>query len=124
MGLILLNAHIYKLEKGIYPETFQTIIKEGEIPDLKIKKTGREIMFRGYRICLIEKREDGSLYSSPENRKNYFGLYGIPILYGISGQNKYIVNEQGKMYSMDFGDAKPIEQWIKSPIDEGWEYAF
>jgi len=76
----------------------------------------------GYWFSMIPLMHDGKPYA--ENRRNHYAICAFPADYGNSGQVTFIINEEGTVYSMDFGEGKPIKKWPGSdPIAEGWEIA-
>ena len=65
----------------------------------------------------------GGQYS--ENRQNHFAICAFPADYGNSGEDTYIINEEGTIYMLDRGIGEPIKQWPgDDPMQQNWEVAF
>ena len=49
-------------------------------------------------------------YNLNESR-NHYALQAVPADYGSSGENTYIINEEGTVYSLDLGNATAWQAW-------------
>ena len=65
----------------------------------------------------------GSTFYNKTQAANHYAIVAFPADYGSSGQTTFIVNENGTVYSMDFG----VGEWRNSPgadpVSAGWEIA-
>jgi hypothetical protein len=80
--------------------------------------------FLGYWFALMEyyKIESGRLSYDREWSRDHFAIVAFPDDYGSSGEATFIINEEGTVYTNDFGKGEYIDTYPgPDPTNHGWE---
>ncbi|MFH1707453.1 MAG: DUF2950 family protein [Planctomycetota bacterium] len=77
----------------------------------------------GYWFAMAMSNGTAYPYNRTQSR-NHYGLVAWADDYGASGEATFIINEEGTVYTMDFGGLK---QWVnlpgRNPVARNWEIA-
>jgi hypothetical protein len=91
-------------------------------PELKFECKPKQ----GYWYALMKFYQDGEK-KVPYDKgaaRNHFAIVAFPAEYGKSGEEIFIINEEGTVYSIDFGQAKYIDTYPgPDPTKSNWEIA-